>query len=797
VGGGLFGFPAVLTSFIGRDDAVREVAALLGECRLVTVSGPGGAGKTRLAGQVARQVADRFADGVWLVELALVHDPERVGPAVVTALGARERPGVPAVQTLAQLLAQQQVLVVLDNCEHVIGAAAQLCTGLLRACDDVRVLATSRAPLGVTGEARYRLTPLSLPDLGDGETGGSEAVALFADRARRADARFQLDRDSGPAVAEVVTRLDGMPLAIELAAARVEALGITQLLERLDDRFAVLGGGDRLAEDRHRSLAAAVEWSYRLLDDHHRRVFRWLSVFPGPFTLEAAEAVAGKGTEAAVLHLVDCSLVSPPRAGPDGRSRYVMLETLRAYGAGLLAQESEDGVAAAALAGYALEVAEAAAAGMLTSTPDELAAARRLDAEDATMRQVLAWTREHDITAALRLVIALAPWWYLRGRFAEAYPLLREAASQADAGTDLWCDAQYWLGRMLLYSGDLAGPLDHFTTIRDVLAGRPPSRKLVDCLVARAGTLPQLGLLSEAAEEGHRALVMARDLGYPSGQNNALTALSLTANNAGDLDGALDLIRQAGQVTGDVPGFLTRNLNCIMTGLLAATGDLVAAETACMAGLARAREIGDQWTLSELLNFMAELDLRANRPQDAAAHLSEALQIATRTGGGFEILNSLYYCAVLCAKTGRPAEAVTALAALDAGRQRVGLLSPTSHGHDALAEALDTAHQSLESDRARAAEQRGSVMSLEIATRYALMLITPGARRQATELGKLSARERELLALVAQGRTDAQIATELQISIRTVRSHLDRIRDKTGCRRRADLTRLALQVQPP
>ena len=192
-----------------------------------------------------------------------------------------------------------------------------------------------------------------------------------------------------------MARLDGMPLAIELAAARVEALGVAGLLDRIDDRFALLTGGDRAAPARQRSLAATVEWSYRLLDDRERRVFRAVSVFPGPFTLEAAEAVAGAGAGPAVLRLVDCSLLSPPRPGPDGRSRYVMLETLRAYGAGLLAEAGEQDGAAAALAGYALGVAEQAAAGLETTT-GEVAAARRLDAEDATMRQALDWAMEHD-----------------------------------------------------------------------------------------------------------------------------------------------------------------------------------------------------------------------------------------------------------------------------------------------------------------------------------------------------------------------------------------------------------------
>jgi predicted ATPase len=212
----------MLTSFIGREEAVRDVAGLLQEYRLVTVTGPGGSGKTRLVGQVAPLVAGRFTDGAWLAGLAAVRDPAQVAAVVAAALGIPEQPGTPLAETLARALAGQQLLLVLDNCEHVIGAAAQLCAGLLGAADDVRVLATSREPLAVAGEARYRLGPLTLPAPGDTADGvRSEAVMLFADRARRADPRFALDGQAGP----VVARLDGLPLAIELAAARVEALG--------------------------------------------------------------------------------------------------------------------------------------------------------------------------------------------------------------------------------------------------------------------------------------------------------------------------------------------------------------------------------------------------------------------------------------------------------------------------------------------------------------------------------------------------------------------------------------------
>ena len=282
----------------------------------------------------------------------------------------------------------------------------------------MRVLATSREPLAVAGEARYRLGPLTLPGPGEpGDGGGSEAVALFADRARSADAHFALDEQTAAGVARLVARLDGMPLAIELAAARVEALGVGELLDRLDDRFALLAGADRLAPPRQRSLAATVEWSYRLLDEPgsgcsgrcrcSRARSRWRPPRRWP----------GEAAGPAVLHLVDCSLLVPPRPGPDGRARYLMLETLRAYGARLLAEAGEQDEAAAALAGYALGVAEQAEAGLQT-TAGELAAARWLDAEDATMRQALAWAVDHDPDGALRLVTALELWWALRGRLA-------------------------------------------------------------------------------------------------------------------------------------------------------------------------------------------------------------------------------------------------------------------------------------------------------------------------------------------------------------------------------------------
>ena len=803
--GSTHGFPAALTSFVGRAVAVDDIAGRLGQYRLVTVTGPGGAGKTRMAGEVARRVAGRFADGVWLAELATVRDPAQVVAAVAAALGIRELPSAGAADALARVLSRRQLLLVLDNCEHVIGAAAELCGRLLLGADDVRVLATSREPLQIAGESRYRLGPLTLPDP-DGPTDrdGSEAVALFADRARRADASFVLDGETTPTVARLVNRLDGMPLAIELAAARVEALGLAQLLDRIDDRFTLLSAADRLAAERQRSLAATVEWSYRLLDERERRVFRAVSAFPGPFTLAGAEAVAGAGSGPAVLHLVDCSLLVPPRSGPDGRSRYVMLETLRAYGAGQLAEAGEGDAVAAALARYALGVAEDAMSG-LAAGAGEVAAARWLDAEDATMRQVLAWALEHDEAAGHdaavgpRLAAALAWWWQIRGRLAGQVPLLRAAVDRAATGGEAWCAVHNWLGQAALDSADPAGALRHFTAVRDALGDQEPFPLLARCLTGRSATLLGMGRIGEAASDARDALAIARDGDRPLTEALATSILSLIACIGGDHVGAVQLATRAERISAGLHGPTARVCAHSLTAVLIEVGDVAAAERTCAAGLASARDAGDVWSLGNLLEKMVVLDLAGGRYADAALHLREALQTALRAGVRRKVLEDLDCCGYLCAWTGRCAEAVTVWAAVVAlGRE--GFSAPSHpdrpEGWFQRQESLHEARQALGPAKTRAAEERGTAMSLATAAEYVLMLTAadPAPPIAAPGLEALSPRERELVTLVARGHTDAQIAEQLVISVRTVSSHLDRIRDKTGCRRRADLTRLALSA---
>ena len=302
-----------------------------------------------------------------------------------------------------------------------------------------------------------------------------------------------------------------------------------------------------------------------------------------------------------------------------------------------------------------------------------------------------------------------------------------------------------------------------------------------------------MGRTAEAAGEARRALALAREIGYPAGELLALTDLSLVADYAGDHDEAVRLARQAGrQITAGIPGALARTCSWVLTIVLAGAGDLAEAERAGTAGLARARDAGDLWNQVALLPRIVELDLRAGRTGDAAAHLREGLQIAVRTGSWLELRTGLSQCGDLCAATSRTPEALTLWAACVAVDRHQGLTDPPWF-ELRREDQLRQARLALGPGRARTAEERGAAMNITTAAEYALMLADPGPSQPAApDPETLSARERELVTLVAQGRTNAQIAAQLHISARTVGSHLDRIRDKTGCRRRADLTRLAL-----
>ena len=802
--------PISLTSFVGRASESAQVASLLGRHRLVTVTGPGGSGKTRVAVEVARVLVPHFEDGVWLVELAQVEDPELVPAAVAVVLGVREQPGLSLTESMAAVMGARHVLLVLDNCEHLIDAAAELCDRLLRAGDDLRVLATSREALGVAGEARFPLPPLPVPaDETAADLARCESVALFVERAGQAAPDFTLNPASGPVVATIVQHLDGMPLAIELAAAQLDVLELGQLAAGLDDRFQVLVSQTRGVAARQASLAAAVEWSYRLLSEAEQRGFRRLSVFPAPFTVDAARAAMGPEAPAIVRFLVRRSLLAAPREGPDGRFRYKMLETLRAYGSARLDDSGEREETTSAVAAWTVSEAEGVSASF--GTPDDHLVGRWGDAEQDNLREVLEWLLEHDPQQALRLSIAMGPWWLMRGNYREGARFLERALipRRSAVPRELVVLAEVWLGQMAQYTSRLGEALEHYGRAEELLAGQEATLALVDSLNGQVVALLNTARLSEASETAHRALEAARAVGYPSGEAYACANLSMGALYAGDNPAALAWAQTARRIDARrVSGHSARWAASALAYALAETGDLPAAEAAFNELLDLCRSAGERSWEAMALESLARIQLTTGRWAEAGTNVGESLRIASEVGNRLRLADCLGTAAVWAADH-NPEAAAVLWGASCALSEAVGF------HRLAIADIIDSSDEGSAADslffttpmlavrarlgpqRAETAGQRGADMPFEAVLEFARRVLgesPPSAAGTTVPASGLTKRERELVALVAQGLSNAQIAARLFISDRTVGSHLDRIRDKTGCRRRADLTRLAVQA---
>ena len=508
-------------NFVGRILEVAEIRHLVESSRLVTLTGSGGSGKTRLALQVAADLLDGSGDGVWIVELATVTDPENVVSTVIETLGIASQAGRSSIEILLDVLSRQRLLIVLDNCEHLIGACAKLADAVLRRCPEVHLIATSREPLGIGGEAIYRVPSLSLPE--SGEDGfrpeGSDAVALFLDRAIAQGTNLHVDADTAPLVVSICKRLDGMPLAIELAAARLRSLSLENLNSRLDQRFRLLTGGSRSALPRQQTLRATVEWSYSLLNGPEQSLLRRLSVFADGFELEAAEAVCGfdyvEEFEVAEIlgSLVDKSLVVAEPSG--GTLRYRLLETIRQFSAERLVEFDEREAAAIGEAHRSHYLAFAEIAGRYLSGPDQGRWLERLEAEQANLRHAI----EHAVgevdgtTKVLRFAVALQRYWWVRRRNEEVTGLVMPALERREAQTE-----KQLLGEAMITVAVVAEAVDNGTKRRILERALLIAREINDTrLIAHALCSLCATLCFSGDREG----------GYPLGEEGVQRARAL------------------------------------------------------------------------------------------------------------------------------------------------------------------------------------------------------------------------------------------------------------------------------
>jgi predicted ATPase/DNA-binding SARP family transcriptional activator len=643
--------PERLTSLIGREVELREAAKLVDQHRLVTVTGPGGAGKTSLALALAERLVGGFADGVWLVELAAVGDPAQLPEVVAATLGLREQPAGPGVapptpaERLAGYVADKAMLLVLDNCEQLVGSCAELARRLLQAGPRVKILATSREVLGVPGEVVWPIPPLAVPDPdGTAEGGdpaapevlaGYDAVRLFVERAASADPGFVLDAASGPVVAELCRRLDGLPLAIELAAARTRALPPAELAARLQDRFRLLAGGARTLDPRQQTLRATVDWSWDLLTEPDRRLLRRLSVFSGGWTVAAAEAVcAGGGLEQTevldgLFRLVDRSLVV---AGGGDPARFRLLETLRAYGAERLAEAGEAEALAARHTAWCLELAEEAAAHR-TARPW----LRRVAADYENLRLALdRAVAARDADTVLRLAGALGWFWWTE-RTIEGRQRLAAALALADGQPP-----SPQLARTLQAAAMVEVSLSP-TEVTERQARR--ARELFERFGDRWGAAFCKLLLAWAqlqrggpGEKGARLVEEAEatfiELGDPWGEAYAGRArFAFEAYYRGlseDAEAAGERALAQFEALDDQWGLAQTHFS--LAEIARARGDLAGAVAGFEAALAAARDGGPLWVVLASLASLASLLMLQGDDARAAAVSAEAVALFRRTG---------------------------------------------------------------------------------------------------------------------------------------------------------------------
>jgi non-specific serine/threonine protein kinase len=771
--------PALLTPLIGRAREIVEVQDLLRrpDVRLVTLTGPGGIGKSRLAVAVASELAAEFPDGVVFVGLAAVHDPALVGPAIAQALRLREHGDRPAAEVLASFLRDRRLLLVLDNFEQVVDAATPLAE-LLGACDGLTALVTSRSPLNISGEYRIAVPALTLPPPTDlpalAELTEYEAIRLFAERARAVRADFVLTEAQAGAVAAICQRLDGLPLAIELAAARVAVLPPSLLLTRLERRLPLLTGGPRDLPDRHRTLRNAISWSHDLLGPDEQRLFRRMAVFAGGFSLDAAEAVAGgQGCglvgdspvpfSAAALSppssvldglaaLVDMSLLRQA-ADQHGEPRFGMLETIREFGLEQLQASGDREMIRRGHAAYYAALAERGEAEYWGTGPGD--SRTLLEPEIDNFRTALAWALErHEAETALRLASALEPLWWFGVHEGEGRRWLHRALAGGDAAPPAL------RAKALAVAGLLAAEQDDHAAAAALASEALTLSRRHDDRIGIANATYVLGTLAvNRGEEGEarayleESLAIVRELGDRGRAARALCDLAVL----GDLG------------TTETPG---------------SPADQERAEGYCREALALFREVGQRRGIARALHGLAYLAYKRRDYPQATALSRETIALRWELQDRWGIAANLEDLADIAGLTGQPLQAARLYGAAELLREDIGAPIPPFYQSEYEREVA-ISRRALPDAVFTAAWEAGRALPLAQVIEEALA--SPEQREASAPTQQhslLTPREAEVLRLLVDGKPDREIAEALSLSVRTIEHHVAHILTKLDVRTR-------------
>lgn len=759
-----------LTNFIGREHEISETKHTLGRTRLLTLTGAGGVGKTRLALEVAGDVADAYSDGVWLVELASLSEPQLVPQAVARVLGVREQPNCPIVETLANWLRTRELLLVLDNCEHLAEEAARLIVTLLNSCPGLRILVSSREVLGIAGEVNWVVPPLSVPDPNRPmlleEASENEAVRLFVDRARYRQPDFKLTEDNARAVGEICSRLDGVPLAVELATARVGVLSVEQISARLNDSLSLLTGGSRTAAPRQQNLRATLDWSHDLLDRPERILFQRLSVFAGGWTLEAAETVAVGGDieRQEVLdlltRLVYKSLVVA-EATEEGTLRYRMLEPVREYSREGLEGDGDVGDIRRRHALFFLALAEEAKPRINGADRDLWRV--YLETQHDNLRAALRWAMEsEDSRTALGVANAIFWFWFHRSYWKEGRGWLEEALGlpEASAPTAEKAEALAGVGILAWLQGD-----------HDVARSR----------------------LEES-------VALCRDLDYRYGLVHPLHFLSMEMLGRGDTTAARSMAEESVEIAREGGEGFDLAIVLANLGLAAHTqNDYAVARSVLEECIETCREIGDNWLLSLPFRHLGYMELRDGNYERATALFKDGLSALRDVKEKWFVARAVETLAISAAMQNDCLRAARLFGAGETLREAVGASVQEFYRPD-YDRGITVAREDLGKEAWEDARAQGRTMTLEEAIEYALSdeEISPTPAHPTSSEAEdipLSPRELEVALLVAGGSTNGQIARELVISARTVENHVSKVLRKLGFHSRTQVACWVMEHQ--